>query len=406
MLFLLWAAFFLNQADRQVFSVVLPLIRVDLGLSDAQSGLIASTLVWTYGLLVPLAGWAGDRMSRRNIIVVSLLFWSAATLLTGMSTTLLEFILLRGLATGGGEAFYAPAANALISEEHAKKQSTALAVHQSAVYFGIVASGVIAGYIGQHYGWRKSFYVFGGAGIAVAVVILSVLRRDLPLPTGKGPGHRLPDTARQMLRTPTALLLTAAFGCMVFVNVGYLTWMPSLLVEKFGQSLAAAGFNALFYHHLGAFLGVILGGSLADKLSRVFAGNRLAVQATALLAGAPFIYWIGSSETVTGTYIALFLFGVFRGCYDSNIFASLYEVVAPSMRASAAGLMLMGAFLSGAFAPYLLGLLKPVTGLARGLSWLWVSYCIGGLCIGVALLRFFRTDALKKNEHAIEYSAL
>lgn len=117
LLILLWLAFFVNQADRQIFSVVLPLIRQDLGLSDGELGLIASALVWTYGLLVPLAGFVGDRFSRRNIIGFALLFWSLSTLSTGFCSTLWQFILLRGIATGGGEAFYAPPANALLDRK-------------------------------------------------------------------------------------------------------------------------------------------------------------------------------------------------------------------------------------------------------------------------------------------------
>ena len=70
MLILLWLAFFLNQADRQIFNVVLPLIRKDLGLTDAELGLIASALIWTYGLLVPIAGFIGDIFSKRNIWIL------------------------------------------------------------------------------------------------------------------------------------------------------------------------------------------------------------------------------------------------------------------------------------------------------------------------------------------------
>jgi MFS transporter, Spinster family, sphingosine-1-phosphate transporter len=393
LLALLWVAFFLNQADRQIFSVVLPLIKADLKLSDAELGLIASSLVWTYGLLVPVAGFIGDKLSRKTIIGSSLLFWSIATLATGLSTTLAQFVMLRGVATGGGEAFYAPAANALISEEHKRRRSLALAIHQSAVYFGIILSGLIAGYIAEQYGWRNAFYLFGGAGILVAIVIFFRLRKDMPaqLATPVSIGK----TARVVARTPTIILLTAAFACMVFVNVGYLTWMPSLLVEKFGLSITQAGFSSMFYHHLGAFIGVIIGGYLADKFSRRNPGYRLLLQSIALFGGAPFIYYIGMGDTATATYIALFLFGLFRGAYDSNIFASLFEVVNPAIRSSASGLMLMCAFLVGAFAPYILGIVKPTVGLAAGMSWLWISYFLGGSFILCAFLFFFKKDRAK-----------
>lgn len=392
LLVLLWIAFFLNQADRQIFSVVIPLIKADLKLTDSQLGLIASSLVWTYGVLVPVAGFIGDRWSRRNIIGSSLLFWSIATLSTGFCATLIQFVLLRGVATGGGEAFYAPAANALISEEHTKRRSFALAIHQTAVYFGIILSGLIAGFIAEQYGWRNAFYLFGGLGILIAIVIFVRLKKDTPAQVHEK--VNIVDTAKVIAKKPTIILLTAAFACMVFVNVGYLTWMPSLLVEKFGLTLTQAGFSSMFYHHLGAFIGVIAGGAVADRLSKINPRNRLVVQAVSLMAGAPFIYWIGMSSTTTTTYAALFLFGVFRGAYDSNIFASLYEVVKPAIRSSASGLMLMFAFLVGAFSPYILGVLKPTLGLAEGMSRLWMSYFLGATLIAVGVVFFFKKDAV------------
>jgi len=400
LLILLWLAFFLNQADRQIFSVVLPLIRTELGLTDAELGLIASALVWTYGLLVPVAGFIGDRFSRRNIIGFCLLFWSGATLFTGLCSSVVQFVLLRGVGTGGGEAFYAPSANAMLGENYRHNRSFVLSIHQSAVYFGIILSGLIAGYIGERYGWRHAFYLFGGLGIVLAAVFFRLIPEDVP---AAGPASRqesttqIVATARAIIRKPTVILLTLGFGCMVFVNVGYLTWMPSFLVDKFGLSLTQAGFSALFYHHAGAFLGVLSGGKLADHFARVNPRNRLVIQALGLLLGAPFIYWISMSQSQTMTYAALFGFGIFRGWYDSNIVASLYEVVAPTIRSSAYGLMLACAFLIGASAPYLLGVLKPTLGLTIGLASLSGVYVVGGLLIGAGAVWFFETD----KEHSL-----
>jgi MFS family permease len=399
LLAILWFAYFINQADRQIFSIVMPLIKEDLNLEDSDLGLIASILVWTFGLLVPLAGFLGDRLSRKHIIGGSLLFWSLATFFTGFCNTVIQFVFLRGIATGGGEAFYAPSANALISEEHQQKTSFALSIHQTAVYFGIILSGLITGYIGEKYGWRTAFYTFGVLGVMLAVIVFSKFKKDIPAQ------HSEPLKLRPALmafKKPTVVLLTFAFGCMVFVNVGYLTWMPSLLSEKFNLSLIEAGFNSMFYHHVGAFLGVITGGYLADKYAVIFKGNRLLIQAIALLMAAPFIYWVGMATTTLQTYIALFCFGIFRGVYDSNIYASLYEVVVPKIRASVSGLMLMFAFLTGAFSPFLLGLLKPVMGLSAGFSWLWVSYVAGAICILIALLMYFKKDAFIEHKISIQ----
>jgi hypothetical protein len=110
------------------------------------------------------------------------------------------------------------------------------------------------------------------------------------------------------------------------------------------------------------------------------------------LLGAPFIYLMSVSLSPTVTDAALFFFGIFRGWYDSNIVASLYEVVAPNIRSSAYGLMLACAFLVGATSPYILGVLKPTLGLSAGLSYLSFMYVLGAALIGCAVVWFFEKD--------------
>ncbi|MBL8235168.1 MAG: MFS transporter, partial [Bryobacterales bacterium] len=133
LVFWLWCAFFLNQADRQVYSVVLPQLRTELQLSDIEAGLVATLFSLALALCVPVAGWAGDRLDRRRIVLVSLAGWSLSTLLTGFSTGLVFLVLIRSAATGAGEAFYAPAAYALMAAHHAETRSRAMSVHQTAL---------------------------------------------------------------------------------------------------------------------------------------------------------------------------------------------------------------------------------------------------------------------------------
>lgn len=395
----LWLAFFFNQADRQIFNVVLPSIKSDLGLTDAQLGIVASLFVLTIGVFIPIAGFVGDLFSRKKIIVFSLMFWSAATLLTGASNTIFHLILFRSIAVGGGEAFYAPAANSLIGEHHHKTRAIALSIHQTSLYLGVILSGWLGGYIGERYGWKNTFYLFGAVGIFLSFIIQWRLKA-----TPKAVSQLLPDEQKGFVKkafktlvsTKTALLLIVAFACMVFVNVSYLTWIPTFLHEKFNLSLANAGFSSMFYHHIFAFAGVIFGGWLSDKVAVRAAKYRFYVQALGLLMGAPFIFAMGQSNTTTATYIFLAGFGFFRGIYDANIYTTLFEVIVPAFRSTAAGLSAMFAFVIAAIAPALLGYLKPTLGLSNGLSSLFLVYIIGGLCILIAAQKFLTKDLIPK----------
>jgi MFS family permease len=389
----LWLAFFFNQADRQVFSTVLPQIQANLGITDIQAGLLATIFTAALAITVPFAGYLGDVFNRAKIVSFSLLGWSAATMLTGFGSSFTYLLVVRSLATGVGEAFYAPAANALIAEHHTNTRARALAVNQTSLYAGVIVSGLVAGVIADCYGWRSSFWVFGACGMVLTVFVSMRLR---PVIGRHVISTRPPATqwaeAFIVLRRPTVLMLMLAWACMVFVNIGYMTWMPTYLHEQFGLSLGNAGFSSMFYHHLGAFAGVMAGGFLSDRMAAKSPHKRLVLQGLALLGGVPFVWLLGTQAGLVTLYVALGGFGLFRGIYDAGIYASLFEVIEPRLRATVLGLIICVVYLIGALAPTILGALKGGLGLSMGFSMLALAYLVGGVALQIGGKYFFAND--------------
>lgn len=398
LLAVLWICFFLHQGDRQIFNTLIPLLRSDLMLSDVQIGVIASTFTVVYGLLVPLGGFLGDVSQKRLMVGLSLLTFSTGTLLTGLAGSMATLVLYRSLATGAGESFYYPSASALISEHHVQTRSLGLAVHQSALYVGIVFGGWFAGWLGQQFGWRMVFLGFGAAGVIWSLVVAMTLEKegtDKAAPAaGRAPVPKLGETLAYILRKPTFYLLAAAFGGQVFVNVGYTTWMATFLHEHYGLALASAGFHSMFWHFLAAAAGVLVGAGVADRWHARRPAIRLEMKCLGLLAGAPFIAVLARAPGLTVVFAALAGFGFFRGLYDSNLFASLFDVVAPRYRATAAGLMLSAAFVAGASAPLALGWIKSVSGLEAGLLLLAGVFAAAGLMLLAARQFTFGRDRI------------
>lgn len=396
---LLWVAYLLNQADRQVFNVVLPLIREDLGLSDVAIGTIATIFNLFYALLVPIGGLVGDRMSRKWIVTGSILFWSVATMFTGLCNGFVMLVLLRSVATGGGEAFFGPANYSLLAQYHDRTRAFAMSVHQTAYYIGIILSGYAAGYIGQIWGWRSAFYVFGAIGVVHGIVMAVRLKdRKEPQAGSDGPKPRLTEGFRIVFTTPTALILTLGFSGLIFVLTGYLTWMPTYLYERFGMDLSSAGFHSMFYTHLFAFFGVLLAGRLSDRLGARRPARRMAMQGAGLLFAVPFIFLMGNSATLWVIYIGFAGFGFARAFFDANTYTVLYDVIPPRYHSSASGVMIMTGFAIGALAPVVLGAVKQAVGLSYGISMLSVVWLACGLMM-IAGSKFFYMKDYNKINH-------
>lgn len=399
---LLWFAFLFNQADRQVFNVVLPLLKSDLSLNDVEIGAIATFFNIVYAIFVPVAGYIGDLFSKKWIVVISILFWSVATLFTGFASGVLMLIIFRSVATGGGEAFFGPANYSLLAKYHTKTRAFAMSIHQTSYYLGIIMSGFVAAYIAEKWGWRYSFYIFGLLGIIHGIIMIFRLH-DKPHDESykKGQLEGRPsffDGFKIVFKTPTAILLTVAFSILIFGLTGYLTWMPTYLYENFGLSLSEAGFHSMFYTHLFAFFGVLVAGKLSDRFAAKDKRKRLLMQSAGLILASPFIILMGSASTLFLIYVGFAGFGFLRAFFDANTYSVLYDVIPEKYHSSASGVMIMIAFLIGSLSSVILGYLKPIVGLSYGFFILGGTWVVGGVLLIIAYKYFMETDLAKIQE--------
>ena len=394
---LLWFAFFINQADRQIYNTLLGPISQSLNLTTADAGLISTLFSLVFATLGPISGVLADRYSKKWIIVGSIILWSAATIISGSCVGLIGFIVFRSIATGAGEAFFAPANYATIAEYHDNKtRARAMSIHQTSYYFGVIVSGALAGWIADKYGWRNAFYIFGVVGVFFGLYMIWRLK-DKPNSAEQDiKNYQRPsfwESLKMLFRVKTALCMTLSFASLIFVLQGYLTWSTMYLQEKFPEmSLAEAGFSATFYTHVFAFVGVLVAGWLSDFLARKKAQYRILLQCLGLLLASPFIVLMGMSSTMVMVYVGFAGFGFFRAFFDANTYSVLYDVIPQKFHASAAGVMLSLGFSIGSFSPWILGKLEPLLGLSKGLAMLSVVWFVFSIVLFITFKFFYATD--------------
>ena len=402
LLLFLWIAFFLHQGTRQIYNAILPQIQNAFDVDSLKMGIVGTVFTMTYGLCAPISGIASDFLRRKYMVVAGLFIFCLGIFLSGWVSSIGLMIVFYGILNGAGQAFYYPAACSLLSQLHNETRATALAIHQTALYAGIVICSCVSGYFGDIpsvadlSGWRIPFILFGGIGILWAVLLAFLMRDTKPQVQSKSNSDNdkasFKDAFFVMFRKPSAILLAFGFGMHIYTDCGFKTWMPTFLQDQFGLDGANAAFNAVIWHYIGAFFGVMVGGRISDKLAKLRQTIRFETNIFGLAFASPFILLMATTQSLTVCFVALFLFGLFRGVYDSNMFASLFDVVAPRYRASASGIMLCFGFIIGSTAPAVLGYMRDVFGISSAIASLGGFYFTGAIIILFARNFFFKRD--------------
>jgi MFS family permease len=164
--------------------------------------------------------------------------------------------------------------------------------------------------------------------------------------------------------------------------------MPSFLYRKFHLGLAMAGVSGTVYLSLASLLGVLFGGTLADALvkrqvrrGRSTRGIRMFTQSLGLLCGVPFLFLAGWSIAMSTVILAMIGFGLFKGLYDANIWASLYDVVPIERRGGAVGLMNSLGWIGGGTAPVAIAIASEHYGMSACISATAAIYFFFGLLL-------------------------
>ncbi|MES2653791.1 MAG: MFS transporter [Bacteroidota bacterium] len=360
---MLWIVAFLNYLDRILITSMRDPIVAEFSLTDAQFGLLTAVFLWSYGIFSPFGGFIADKYSRKKVIVFSVFIWSVVTLWTGYATSFQEMLLTRFLM-GISEACYIPAGLALITDYHkGRTRSLATGLHMSGLYAGLALGG-IGGYIATFWGWRFGFHAFGAFGVLYSILLLYILKdqkepatdveKDMPIVKKITPIGAL----RTLFSESSFYILLFYFAILGMVNWLVNGWLPTFLKDQFHLNLGQAGISATGYIQIGSFIGVILGGILADRWTRKNNKGRLYMLIIGFTLGAPFLFLMASTNVFWIAIVAMLIFGLARGFNDSNLMPILRQVADGRFIATGYGVLNFLSTIVGGSMVYVGGALK------------------------------------------------
>ena len=408
LLALLSATYFLAQGSRQIFNAVLPQIKADFagaGITDAQLGLVGSAFTLVFGLAIPFGGVFADFFSRKWMIVVGTLLFSVGIFTSGLVSGVGMLVLAYGVVNAAGQALLPPSNSSLIGQFHVETRATAFSIYQIVFYVGIVVCSCVSGWLSGlgAGGWRKAFFLFGAISAAWALA-LAFLLRDAPQVREMGNGEcgteekaSVREALGAVVRKPSALLLMAGLGFYFYAKYGFNTWIIAYLQREFPSVTAAsASFHAVFWFYLGATVGVFAGGRVSDRFAALRPQVRFDVNIAGLALCVPGLALAAFAPSAVLCIVGTALFGFATGVYDSNIYASLFEVVKPRYRAAAVGVFGCGGSVIGASGPAVLGWMNAHFSMSSGIASLSAFALAGAASIWVARAFFFDRDKVQR----------
>ena len=354
----------LNYLDRQMLAAMKFSVMGDIPdiSSEANWGRMLGQFKWAYAFLSPIGGYIADRFGRRFTICGSLFAWSAVTWWTGHVQSYGELLTARSLM-GISEAFYIPAALALIADYHTgHTRSRAIGIHQMGIYCGVIIGG-FSGYVADapSLGWRWAFDVCGIAGMLMAVPLLMFLRDAPREPDAVRHSTSPLGAAKELLTNGSFILLVLYFTLPALAGWVVRDWMPAILKAEFHIGQGKAGVSATLYWQVAAIIGALVGGWLADKWMRHSLRGRIHVSALGMAMIIPAMFGVGYAPQTGHLWVAiafLILFGLGWGFFDCNNMPILCQITRPELRATGYGLMNLVSISAGGVADWGFGIMR------------------------------------------------
>lgn len=352
-LWLLFGVNTLNFFDRQILAAVTEPLRREWGLSDTQLGWLITAFTLLYAAAGLPLGRLADVWCRKLLLALGLTLWSALTCASGLCRGFWSLFGVR-LGVGVGEATCAPASASIIGDYFAAQdRARALSLFMLGLPAGMALSYVTSGTIAQRLGWRSAFFV---AAIPGFLLVLLLLRLHEP-PRGSAEKSPVGSVRRQgspyllILRIPTMWWIIASGALHNFNMYAITSFLPAFLIRYHQVTIETAGFISGVVIGVVGAMGMLLGGWLADRLIGRRANGRMLVAGIALLASVPALLF--ALDQPPGALVSFMLLqataSMMLYVYYPTIYATIQDILEPSLRGTGMALYLFAMYVLGAF---------------------------------------------------------
>lgn len=350
-----------NFIDRQILSILLEPIKLELELTDTQLGFLSGIAfaIFYATLGMPIARIA-DRTSRTGVITVCLALWSLMTALCGFAANFVQMLLAR-IGVAVGEAGGSPPAHSLISDYFSpESRATALGIYSLGIPIGTMFGLLIGGWVNEYLGWRLAFLVVGVPGIVLAIIFRLTVREPKRATVAAAAANiSILEVGKYLWRQRSFMHLALGGALHAFVGYGLTLWNPSFFVRSHGLGTGEIGTILALLAGIVGGVGTFFGGWFADRIAHRDQRWYMWLPLVGLVLTVPFLVAAYVAESYQLAFLLLVIPAFCGAFYLGPSFAATQSLVPPHMRAVAAAVLLFILNIIGlGLGPQLVGILS------------------------------------------------
>ena len=346
----------MNFVDRQLLASFGNWIKPDLQLSNTEFGILtglAFLLFYSVGGL--FMGALADKYNRTRLIAIGLAFWSILTALSGAARGFVSMLIPRMLI-GVGESMMTPTAMSLLSDRFPARQlGFASGFYYMGVPVGVAASLFVVAYLEPLLGWRGCFYLLGGIGVFLALIIVVFLKEpkrkqivEASTEETRVSFKEILFTLVNALKNSPALLMTIGGGVAFHFILGAATFEQLWFVEERGFDRSEIAEITGWIGIVGGVLGNLFGGIGGDKFLAKTGMGRPMFLFWIMLIFAPLNVYFRVVDPTSFWFFAGLFVGFFQlGCFYGPTFSTVQELVPPTIRGTVVGFYIVALNLIG-----------------------------------------------------------
>lgn len=372
---LLCLMYFITYVDRVNIGTAAGEIRRELSLSNTQLGVVFSAFAYPYLLFQVFGGWVGDRFGPRRTLFVCGLIWAAATIVTGLATSLTTLFLIRVLLGIGEGATFPVATRAMQSWTTSGRRGFAQGITHAFARFGNAVTPPLVAWLIALVTWRGSFVALGCCSLVWVLTWVvyfrddpadhrGITREELDVLPNRGIRREAARASVPWKRLTRRMMpVTIVYFCYGWTLWLYLNWLPSFFFNEYKLDIQKSALFASAVFFAGV-AGDLLGGSISDGILRRTRDLRKA-RRNVVMAG-----FLGAAVCLLPMFLTrdltIITLSLAAGFFFAEIvIGPMWAIpmdIAPKYSGTASGLMNTGSAAAAILSPQAFGYIADVTG--------------------------------------------